>query len=157
MELGTALVGLISIALCAIPFVLIQRNRGKNDKIQLKELTDFAMVNGCKLDQYQLGNTYAIGLNEDGQYLFFIQRKLNEKIHIDLSGIAETKIQRSFGKEGINSLVLHLIHRDIRKENTSLVFFRADLSYQISDELESIDQWSKVIKSKRMAHQFLSV
>jgi hypothetical protein len=72
-------------------------------------------------------------------------------------GIAETKIQRSFGKEGINSLVLHLIHRDIRKENTSLVFFRTDLSYQISDELESIDQWSKVIKSKRMAHQFLSV
>lgn len=84
MELGTALVGLISIALCAIPFVLIHRNRGKNDKIQLKELTDFAMVNGCKLDQYQLGNTYAIGLNEDGQYLFFIQENSMKKYTLTL-------------------------------------------------------------------------
>lgn len=155
MDLGTALIGLLGILACALPFVLSSRSRKKNEKILLLSLNSLAEKQNCKISQYEICGNYAIGIDETKNFGFF-QLKNDEEIKpkfIDLSTIKKCNVANiGRSSSNTNSVIDHLnlefIPIDKNKSNTIFEFYNSNLSIQISGELQSINKWNTLINNK---------
>ncbi|MCL5129745.1 hypothetical protein [Algibacter sp. L4_22] len=154
MELGTTLIGIICVAICAMPFVLTNRSRKKIVKNQLIALKDLAKQHNCEITQHDIYSYYAIGIDEFNNSISFISKdeEAVKEQFINLSTISRCKIvniSKSRGKSGkqIDELYLKLSFIDKTKPDIMLEFYNAEVSYQLGEELQSIDKWNKIINN----------
>lgn len=155
MDLGTALIALIIIGICVLPFVLSSRSKKKNEKKLLLSLHSLAEKQQCIISQYEVGGNYAIGIDETKNFVFF-QSKINKEIKpkfIDISTIRKcnlVNISRSSdtGNTLIDQLYLEFIPTDKNKKDVVFEFYNSDVNVQVIDELQSIKKWSTLINSK---------
>jgi len=154
MELGIAAIGIASVALCAMPFVLTNRNRKNKEKQLLTSLKDVAYQHNCEITEYEIFGHYGIGVDQTKNYVFFISKTgdLIDQQYVDLSTIKTCEIAnigRSFAKKEkiIDHLNLNLFPVDSNKPDTVFEFYNADVNYQLSGELQSSENWNKVIKT----------
>ena len=159
MDLGTAIIGLIFILVCTIPFVLISRSRRKDEKKLFISLKNLAEKQQSKITQHEVCSNYAIGIDETKNFVFFQLKKEKEikPQFIDLSTIKKCKINNigsatSNENRIIEQLNLELIPINKNKNNTVLEFYNSDQSYQLNGEFQSIEKWNKLINSKLKNH-----
>jgi hypothetical protein len=79
MDLATALIGTVSIVLCALPFVLTSKNKKKKEKQLLNSLKDFSRKHDSELTQHETGENYAIGLDTSKNMVYFLQKKRRKR------------------------------------------------------------------------------
>ncbi|MDO6803648.1 hypothetical protein Q4595_14435 [Wenyingzhuangia sp. 1_MG-2023] len=154
MDLGTAIVGIVCVTAAAMPFVLTNKNKKKKEKQLLNAIKNLAEQQHCQLTQHQLCGAYAIGIDTAKNFLFF-QLNTNEgpkQQYIDLSTIKNCNVSSSnkiiSNNNIIDRLDLELISTDKNKPSFLLEFYSFDLSYQLSGELQSIEQWSNLIQKQ---------
>ena len=152
MDLGTAFVGLISIAACTIPFVLTTRGRKKNEKELLTLLKDLAKKENSEITQLEVCGDYAIGIDNTKNYLFFQlkSKDVAKQEFIDLATIKKCKVinistPTKDNSKIVEKLNLSLSHVNKNKPDTVLEFYNSDLSFQLSGEMQSITKWNKLI------------
>ena len=152
MDFGTVLVGSVCIALCAMPFVLTTRGRKKREKALVMSLKNLAKNENSEITQYETCGNYAIGIDEVKKIVFFqLQSKEITKYEIiNLATIKKCRIANisntvSGGDKIIEKLNLHLTPIVKSKEDIILEFYNADLSFQLSGELQSIQEWNTLI------------
>lgn len=151
MDLGTALIGILFITVCAMPFVLSSRSRKKRNKQSLGSLKEFAKQHNCEITQHEICGNYAIGIDETKNHLFFqLNTKVEIKQHVvNLSTINNCNVVRVNARnKTIERLNLELITTDKNKPKTVLEFYNVDLSYQPIGELESIVKWDELVKKQ---------
>ncbi|MCB0451060.1 MAG: hypothetical protein KDC97_13165 [Confluentibacter sp.] len=151
MDLGTAIIGIICVAVCAMPFVLTNRSRKKRERQLLESIKELAKQQNCKMTQHETCGNYIIGIDETKNFLFFqsnTQEETKQQI-VDLSIIANCNISRkNLKNQTVERLDLELTPTDKNKPKIVLEFYNVDLSYQSSGELESIEKWNKLIKKR---------
>lgn len=156
MDLGTAIVGAICAALCIFPFVLMNRNRKKSERHILLSLKNSASQHNSQLSQHELHGHFAIGVDQTNKFVYFYHQnkgKINEQF-IDLSEIESCKAvnthrvvsNRDGDQKIIERLDLCFTPRDRAKQAINLEFFNAQNSPQLNGELQSIENWSNVIR-----------
>ena len=154
MEFGTTLIGIICLAICAMPFVLTSRNRKKIIKTQLLALNNLAKQHNGEITQHDIYSYYAIGVDMNKNLLLFIsntdedtkQQSINLKDikSCDIVNISRSKVK---GRKEIDELYLKLTPIDKTKEALCLEFFNTDVNYQLSQELQSINKWNTIINN----------
>ncbi len=154
MDLGTIIIGVICIALCALPFVLTNKNKKNKEKELLNSLKDFAKQHNSEITDYEISESYAIGLDETKRTISFLQKtKENVDLQfIELNTIKNCEINnisKSLGKNETTldklNLKLNVIGKN--KPSITLEFFNSDISFQPVNEFDSIEKWNKIINS----------
>ncbi|MFV0521608.1 MAG: hypothetical protein ACK5MI_04125 [Mangrovibacterium sp.] len=155
MELGTNITGLILLLLCILPIVLSIRSRNKIKQQFLAELTGYANQYNCTIHQYEITASYIIGIDKEKKHLFF-ESKIDEQQHqqmIDLNGIKECAfIRKSKNIKGygvvIERLALGFIPKKLNNQRVEFELYNADLSAQLSGELQSLESWYELINEQ---------
>ncbi|APQ15976.1 hypothetical protein [Maribacter hydrothermalis] len=154
MELGIAAIGIASVALCAMPFVITNRSRKRKEKQMMASLTEVASKHNCQITEYEIFGHYGIGVDTQKKFVFFISKSgevLNQQ-YANLATIKTceiTNIGKSYAKkEKITArLLLTLFSKKINEPDTVFEFYDAEINFQLSGEFQSIEKWNKTIKN----------
>lgn len=163
MDLGTFIVGVIALAICVLPFVLMIGGRKKKEKKLLLLVSTMAREHNCKISQYEFCDEFVIGLDETANCLFFF-RKSNDKEtgqHINLAEIKTCKVISTghtiSNKEGsykaIEKLELQFSFIDKNKTDLFLPFFKEEEDIELSGEIQVIEKWDKIVNERLKPQQ----
>ena len=152
MDIGTAFVGLISVAVSSVPFVLTTRSRKKNEKELLQSIKNLAKNENCEITQSETCGNYAIGIDETKNFVFF-QSKSKEVVKheiIDLATIKKCKVVNISSTTADNDKIIEKLNLDFspiskNKSDIILEFYNSDISFQLSGELQSLNKWNTLI------------
>jgi len=157
MYLGTAITGVLLASACALPIVISNRNRSKRMKRFLDKLKDFATQCNGQIDQYDVWNGTAIGVDKIKMKLFYIQTngESQSEREIDIKSVLQCRVEkkgRTITNNGdsvklIERLDLCFVYRDKSTPDLLLPFYdnnRDNLS--IDREFELVNKWSALVK-----------
>ncbi len=159
MDLGTAIIALIVILACIIPFIIATRKNRMEKKQFLKTLNVLAEKNGANISQRDVWSTLAIGLDGNSNLVFFIRKiKDRETVeHVNLSQIQKCRVinlPRTINNVNgefkmVDIIQLAFSYRDKNQPETVLEFY----NYQhdgptLSGQIHLAEKWCKVINSK---------
>ncbi|WP_215224025.1 hypothetical protein [Echinicola shivajiensis] len=159
MEIESTVMGLVGLALCIIPFVLLQRSRKKKEQELLGGLNAIADIANNELDISDFGFEFAIGVSADKSHVFYY-KKTNEKVQ-----------EESIALEMVENCTIHTVNRLItvkdKKESiieklelifllknnakSRLEFFNGEEKSQLTGEMDLIKKWESII------HQCMSI
>src|SRR5690606_3927059 len=152
MDVGTLLVGLISVGVFALPFVLTVRGRRKKKNRLVKSLNHLAAGQNTTLGQKEFCGNYVIGMDRENNFVFFqktIKKELQPPQMVDLSQIKACKILNQAnnvkGERIIEKLGLQFQPIKNDRPEIYLEFYHHEQSYQVQGELQSLENWSQRI------------
>ncbi len=88
----TSIIGLIAIALCIAPFVIMYKSRKKNESLLINSLKELAYSYKSSITEYDCGPAFAIGTDMNNTYIFYFKAGQN---HTELC-IPVDKIKRCY-------------------------------------------------------------
>lgn len=161
MDINSTLIGIIIIAICVLPIIILSINKKRKNRKNRQLLIDFAKEKGCIIHQYEVCGNYLIGLDEVKNFVFFKSENIQ---FVDLSEIKNCTIRnfskRVEGKSGSysipDSLSLCFIPNNKNRSEECFEFFNSDNNSQLVGELQSIEKWHKII-SQQLKKQSLVV
>jgi hypothetical protein len=158
MEIGSAIVGAVSIAIVTLPVVLLGRNKRKKSNHLKSMLAEIAAEHDRRIGQLEIAGNLAIALDETKNFVFFCAQ---EKERVDTQYIYLGKMQACKvintsrmlkSKEGnqkvIDKLELCFIPKAKEQPELRLEFFNADVNPQLYGELQTVEKWSKLINAQ---------
>lgn len=156
IDFGTLLVGSITVAVCAIPFVLTIGGRKKREKQLMRSLTAMAERHNCQVGQHEFCGNYALGMDEAGRFVFFhkqVKQQMEERAIdlLDIKACKPTNIGRKVaGDRVVERLGLEFVPADTKKPEIFLELYNNDHSFQLSGELQSMERWAKLVNDSLM-------
>ncbi len=152
MDLGSAIIGMVLIAICVLPFVWMHRIKKAGENKLLKALSELAAGKGCAASKQQVFRDFAIGMDENKGYVFFYKKSNEEEVSacIDLAGTRTCKVvntSSSFNThDGARKVTekLELVFAPVA-DNTptvALEFYDMYKNVQLSGELQLIEIWA---------------
>lgn len=158
IEWGTVIIGILFLALFALPFVIDQRSRAARKKRVLRSLQELAEQQGCRIDQHELCGDLALGLDEGKNAIFYYrQEKEGHSSHsAHLAEMRSCKLvnatrnnKHGGGTAALTERVqLSLLPKDQSKAELRLELFDAGSGLQLNGELQVAERWSKVIQDR---------
>lgn len=151
LDWGTALVGVISILICIVPFAMMHYKRVKNKNKMLQSLNVLEDKTGCKINHHEFCGDYVLGIDETRNYVFFFKQKKEEAISmfVDLSEVQACQVvknKRTIEKNSFTERVeLNFIPANKSKKEVRFELFDEAVNMQLSGELQFADMWSKKI------------
>lgn len=150
MNLGTTIIGIICVALCAMPFILTSVNKNKKKKTVLNTLIDLANQHNSEISQHEICSYYSIGIDESKKSVSFILDN-EETIKKDFINLATIKtcdiVDLKKPRKDTERLYLKLSPIDKSKPDVILEFYNSEINYQLGSELQSIEKWNTLINS----------
>lgn len=158
MDWGTAIVGLISILICIVPFVIMYYNRVKKENKMLQSLNEIAQQHNCKIGQHEFCGDYVMGIDENRNFVFFFKQKKEDAISqfIDLSEVQicqvvkkTRNVKNDIGSLGfIERVELSFTPKNKNKGETKFELYDEEINMQLSGELQFVDKWTKQINDR---------
>lgn len=158
MDITSAIIGLISLALFIVPILYIQ---GKQKKGTKKLLDDYARLAEkhrltiSKSDSWN--NCFVIGLDKAQSKLLYL-KKQKEKEHVVLINLpdVETCTVTNLHRDVNNNRVIDFIGlrfklRGPKQAEQALEFYNKDESMYLSDELLLCEKWSAIVNANLQA------
>ncbi|MDO9276772.1 MAG: hypothetical protein Q7T92_14665 [Lutibacter sp.] len=155
MNLGTIIVGAISLVLCALPFILMIRGRKRKEKQLMQSLVGIANNHNCKISSHELFVDFAIGLDEMANQLFFFRKTTENEMaqHINLAEVKFCKVintshtisNNDESNKIIDKLELQFSFLDKKIPDNLFVFYNADENTQLNGEILTIEKWAKIV------------
>ena len=155
MDLGSALVGLIIIVICIVPFVIMSQGNRKTKKQKLAALEHIAHEQNCSISQHDVCGDFVIGFDDRKKHVFFYKEynDKKEETFVDLAHVKDCKIikedKRINNKSGAYSIIdkLNLSFKTTNNKEIRMEFYNSDVNLQLSGELQMIEKWKELIKS----------
>jgi hypothetical protein len=96
IDLGTAIIGFISIAICLIPFLAMSFKRKKKEKMILDALNQNTINQIFTIQKKEICNNFAIGLDLQKKYVFFIKFNKDNtlNLHVDLTQVKQIEVDK---------------------------------------------------------------
>lgn len=163
MDLGSALTAFILIAICLMPFAIMNRNRKKRAQQLLQSLRSIATEQDCNIHQHEIGESYGIGLDETKKFVFFVKRTKDKLVEqfVDLTDIQTCKVSRTSRSvsspdgnyNALDKLELSFIPIRNSESVVAFEFFNMDTCLQLYGELVSAEKWAKLINDQLKTHK----
>lgn len=90
MNLEIMLVGMVILAICIFPFVLMGMSKKKKAKALINALNGFATKHQCNISEHEAGGDYIFGLDVQKKVIFFY-KNAHHKISIEKIELAQVK------------------------------------------------------------------
>lgn len=162
MDWGTALFGIITMALCTLPFVIDYRNRKKKEKHMLQTLKDTAQKQNCQISQYESCGDCTIGLDERKNFVFFTKQRTESVIsqYADLSEFQTCQVvnkTRALKNKGENGTLTERIElcftpKNKGKKEAKFELYNEEKNKQPNGEWLFADKWANQINA-RLKHK----
>lgn len=158
MDFVSATIGVILLAICILPFILMSRGRSVKEKQMLQSLRGIAKQHNCQINQHEFCGDFVIGMDETKKFVFFTKLAKEKVIEqfIDLNCIMNCKIINSSRlisnklekQRIIDKLELSFAPIVRNKPEVVFEFYNSDINVQLHGELQSIEKWLKLINEK---------
>lgn len=155
MDWGTAIIGLVSIVICALPFVLIYANRSKRRKTLLESLTNLASDRNRTIGESEFCNDFVLGLDTECQHVFFYRQlkekpitgviQLNEFQSCQVDKVTRTIEQGNNASTIIKEVALVFVPKKSTSKVERFELFNEAINIQLSGELQCAMKWSNEI------------
>jgi hypothetical protein len=152
MNSGIIIVGVVLVALCTVPFVLMGMKHRKKTNWFLKQLRELASKQQAEITQYDFCRDFILGIDEKKHQLFYFQfRDQTETVHhVKLGEIAVCKLinnSRTLDNVTVvDQLVLNFKPAAKNKEEFSWNIYNSNIHTQLDDELQLMTKWVALIK-----------
>lgn len=155
MDSGTAITGLVLLAISVVPIFVINRKRAKRGRGMLQLMTKAANEHNCKITEHEFCGDYSVGMDKTNGYVFFIKES-KEKADVQYINLAQVKSCKmdntgrivTYNKQNnkiVERLCLHFIPKEKDKPAIGWEFYNAEEKPQLSGELQSIEKWQNTI------------
>ena len=158
MDLSSLIMGLILLALFALPFVLVSRSNKKKKNQLLSRIDALAQQVNSKVAKYDSCNNLIIGSNENTSIIFFIRETGEDEIvkTVQLDSIQKCEFVNTLksqngnekGSSGQGRLALVFQPVAKAKGDITLEFFHESSRNQLGDELVLLNKWNEIIQQK---------
>ncbi|MFC4875038.1 hypothetical protein [Negadavirga shengliensis] len=158
IDLGTTLVGVVGLAIFALPFVYDYRNRKKKERLLFQSLKGIAQEHNCEISQYEFCSDFIIGLDESKNFAFFYKKKEENFVsqHVDLSEIqtchTAKKARTIKTKEGnlviTDRIELCFTPANNRMNEIRFELYDKEINTQLSGQLQLADKWVKQLNDR---------
>ncbi|MCK0160359.1 hypothetical protein [Allomuricauda sp. F6463D] len=155
MELGTIIIGLLIIALCALPFIFMARGRKRKQKELLDNLKNIAESNNTDIGTFDFGPGFVIGLSSAKNYVLFYKKKKEQHIEmcIPINTLRKCEVKEAKqsvaaqkGKEEIINKLELVCYSNASSNSNSFEFYNADDFLQLNGELQLAKKWENMVK-----------
>ena len=147
----TILGGVGVLLLGALPLLFFIK-RKKKSPFSI-ELVNLAAKSNCKISESTVESLFAIGIDYDSHYLFFIRKQAhnNMTLSINLLDVNKCKIANSNNRSGNSSVVdkrsLIIEYKEKEAQNVSLLFYDADQdAISIEAQYQNANKWMKIVE-----------
>jgi hypothetical protein len=157
MDLGSAIIGAILIAIFVVPVILINKNSKKRDNKALQSLINIATEHNCIISKHEICSDFVIGIDEIKNFVFFFKQKNENAISqfVDLSEIRISqalKSTRAVKSKNENVTIIEKVKLSFIPKNKAKTEIKFDLydedNVQPNGELQLVDKWSKLINDR---------
>lgn len=155
MDLGTIIIGAIILAVCILPFVIMNYNKTQNRKKRLRSIGQMAKQHNGTITGHEFCGDFLIGLDETNGYAFFLKQKNEGTVsqEVDLSEISVCRADK--GSRSIKNnedyqvltkrIELCFFPFDKGKPETRFLLYDDEDSIMLRGELQLVDVWTKRI------------
>lgn len=161
MDFGTAITGLLLIAIIVVPFLLINGFKKVKNKRMLSLLNTEAARFECTINEYELSGNVIIGIDDAAEMVFFGKTKggsdLSQTVNLaDFQSCEIVAKNRYRGEEAnndriVDKLELYFKSKTPGKEDITLEFYCGAENFQLNDELSVMKKWAEIINNKLTA------
>jgi hypothetical protein len=156
MDTGSALIGLIIVLLCALPFILLGNSQKRKEKQLVRSLSQLAEKKNGHIDQYETGRDFAIGLDRVGGAVFFYKNlagqessqyiRLAEIEQCDVKSVSRNQSPEKGSRRHIDEvqLIFIPIHKD--EAVIKLELYNSEENLQLDRELQLAEKWKKLLR-----------
>ncbi|SHJ68119.1 hypothetical protein [Pseudozobellia thermophila] len=155
-DLGSTIVFAIIIVICILPFIFLYIGKNKRKNKLRNTLASMARERNRKLHKYEIFTNFAIGTDENREFLFFIKQRQDriKEYQIALKEVKDCKIRqtdrtlRQNKKQNlvIEKLELRLIPYSNKQDEINLEFFNTDDNLPLYGELGAIKSWQEFVR-----------
>lgn len=161
MDLGSIIVGLFIVGICALPFILMNRGAKGKAKQLVRSLSDFAERKNGHIDEQETGRDFAIGLDRVGQAVFFYKEWHGEETRqmVRLADVdrCELKVvsRTSAPDKGQRKVIeqIQLVFRPVEEhdqETVTLVLYNVAEHLQLGSEMVLAERWKQKLQALLM-------
>lgn len=157
MDSGTAITGLVLVAISVVPIIILNGKRNKKGRGMLQLMKKVANENNCKITEHEFCGDYSIGMDKTNGYVFFVKEsKENAGVqYINLAQVKTCKIDNTgrivtYNKQNnkiVERLNLNFLPKEKGKAIVGWEFYNAEENPQINGELQSIEKWQNTINN----------
>jgi hypothetical protein len=155
MDLQTAILAVVTIALSLSPFFLSWVFSQRKAKAVLAKLQEVARSVGSTIQEHETCGNFTIGVDASKKMLFFMKKgdELSSSKTINLTKVLQCKKihEGRTVKDGgsqytvVDRLGLHFIFRDPTVLDIQIEFFNMKTDIKPSGELQCMDKWHNTI------------
>ena len=152
MEIGgaTAVIGIISVALFALPFALDYRRRSRKRSEQLSALQALALGKQCAIHQHEACGDDVLGLDTQRKMLFHLSEREGRTstqvvplAHVHTCQVARTERGRKGAHEenSIDRIELSFTSKVKSWPGASILLFNTSYGTPLNGELQFAERW----------------
>lgn len=158
MEIGNAIVGVISIGICTVPFGVMYYKRVKNERHMMQQIKKLSQEKECTIQQHEFCGDFIIGTDLEKNFVFFHKQKKEETFTewVDLSKVQSCEVLktiRTIENAGESVDVTERIElvfwsKDKNGPNTTLELFDENVNLRLTGELQFADRYAKTVNNE---------
>ncbi|MEP4532979.1 MAG: hypothetical protein ABJ004_07830 [Cyclobacteriaceae bacterium] len=167
MEFGTTILGLVAIALCIIPFVVMHKSRKKREQDLIDGLKAVADSYSSDVTTYDCGMEFSIGISWARNYIFYYKKTDQEvfELCVPLTAIRKCQVnnvKRSIKTQAgsqtvIDKLELTFLPKDTSISPSRFEFFNSNEHFQMNGELLLIRKWEGIVNKALRENHMVAV
>lgn len=154
MNFGTTVIGLISIGICIIPFLIVYIKRQKKEKQLIQKLKDLALQSNKVLKFTEIWNNNVIGLDESETYVFAIRNtkagtnqyaiNLNEVVKCQM--LKNNRTLKHYNEDIVDRIALAFVNKNKSVDDITIEFYNTDYdNFFLSGELQKMEKWNVLL------------
>jgi hypothetical protein len=153
MDLGTAIISLVMLAIAIMPFAWVRIINKKKQQQLLQALQQLANKHNCTISNHECVRDFIIGIDEASNHLFYYKKTQGGEItrQIKLADIRNCKvvnIGHTGNHHGIGKLELSFAPNAHNEPPVVWVLYDAEESLQLQGELQAANKWAKLVNER---------
>lgn len=155
MDFGTIIIGVATLLLFFVPFIVVDWNKKRNENRFITKLLSLATNSACSISSYERWNESAIGIDINTHMLFFISKANNQEVSItvnlnDASHCYVRNSGRTVKTKGnsikiTDSISLAIVPKEKGKQDVLLPIYNVDYdSPTLNGELQLAEKWEAI-------------
>lgn len=156
MDITSSIIGIGLLLLFVIPIVLLNRRGKKTEQLFKNKLFSQAEKDSCEINEFEIWNNAAIGLDSNSSKLFFLKKVAykDEYENMDLKEVSTCQLRNTNenfnSKDGqqtiIEKLELIFSFKGHGKDPKSIVLYDRDLdNLNLNGEVQIAQKWHGIL------------
>lgn len=151
MDSGIIIIGIITLLICILPFVLMARSRKIKNNQMLHTLAELAQTKDCKITTHEFCGELLVGIDENKPY-FFLHKQTSNGITNQAINLSEMKsceiVNTKYNRDIVQKLELKFISENTKQADILVEFYNRIENFQLSGEIQLIEKWVELIKEQ---------